>query len=279
LINMDPEVAAAIGLLLETAKAMGYSPVLIGALASGLAPDRPSDAPSPRKTMDADFAINVPRWEDYTALIAALVKADHPRDPHLEHRVYIRGIKIDLVPFGPGVAPDGASIQWPQTQLRMDITGFEEASKQSREVQLIEGVRVRCVTVAGFVLLKVPAFLDRYARQNQKYKNDAEDLLFWFKHYASGSDDSPRFEVAGNNEASIDYYSAGAAVLGRDVARLASAQARSRIGDFLALAKAEDSPFFTAVSRPSFDEADEARALAETRALLCAFAWGFSRSL
>lgn len=258
---------------------MGYSPVLIGALASGLAPDRPSNAPSPRRTGDADFAINVSRWDDYTALFAALEKAGHRKDPQFEHRVHIKGIEIDLVPFGPGISPDGATIQWPNTQLRMDITGYEEASKQSREVELIQGVRVRCVTVAGFVLLKIPAFLDRSAKQDQKYKSDAEDLLFWFKHYASGSDDLQRFEVAGDNDASIDYFSAGAAVLGRDVAQLASAQAKSRISDFLAFAQPEDSPFFTATRRPASDEEDEARVLAESRALLNAFAWGLSKGV
>jgi predicted nucleotidyltransferase len=160
----------------------------------------------------------------------------------------------------------------------MDITGFEEAAHEAREVDLGQGVRVRCVTVAGFVLLKIPAFLDRCARQDQKYKSDAEDLHFWFKHYASGPDDTSRFEVAGNTDTPCDYFSAGAAVLGRDVARLASLATRGRIGEFIALARLEDNPFLYASTRPSFDSEDEARWLRESRALLEAFVWGMNAS-
>lgn len=273
---MDPDIAAAVAVLLEIARPLGLSPILIGALASEAAPDRPDGAPSPRATLDADFAIQVRDWASYTALMEAIAR-DHRRDPHIEHRVYIRNIKIDIVPFGRGVAPDGRQLIWPISQFLMDITGFEEAARDAREVELAPGVRLKCISVPAFTLLKVAAYLDRQRKGDPKFKSDAEDLLFWFRYYASGEDDNPRYEVIGQEGASsIDYFKAGAAILGRDVARLASSAARQRVDEFVSHARPEESPFWSGTTRASFTEEDAARALDEGLGLLEAFAWGFS---
>lgn len=274
---MDPDIAAAVGVLIELARPLGLSPILIGALASEAAPGRPAGAPSPRATLDADFAIQVPDWPSYNALMEAIVSAGHRRDPHIEHRAYIRDIKIDLVPFGRGVAPDGRHLVWPISDFLMDITGFEEAAQDAREVELAPAIRLRCITVPAFTLLKTGAYLDRQRKGDPKHKSDAEDLLFWFRHYASGDDDGPRYEMIGLEASpSMDYLTAGAAVLGRDVARLASPAARQRVEDLIVHARREDSPFWSFLYRPSFSAEDTARAQGQSQQLLESFAWGVS---
>ena len=110
-----------------------------------------------------------------------------------------------------------------------------------------------------------------------KCKSDAEDLLFWCRHYASGEDDDPRYEMIGLEAgASLEYFNAGAAVLGRDVARLASIPALERVKELIVHARHEDSPFWAAAVRSTFSEDDMERAVVEGRGLLQAFEWGLS---
>lgn len=258
---MDPEIAAAIAALVDIARSVGQSPVLIGALASAAAPGRPASLPTPRLTLDADFAVQVPDWNGYKSLLSALVAKGHKIDPRIEHRVTLSGVKTDILPFGRGVAPDGRSLVWPVSGFTMDVTGLEEAAGSAKEIEVASGVHVRCLTLPGFTLLKTAAFLDRQRKGDIKHKSDAEDLHYWFRHYAyaSDADDDRRFFLDGLQEADIDYAAAGAAVLGVEVRRLASPAAANRVRDFLAAASVEYGPFLLATVGQTYDGDEERR--------------------
>lgn len=276
---MEPELVAAIAALADVARSVGQAPVLIGALASAAAPGRPPSLPPPRLTLDADFAIQVPSWEEYRVLLAALVVGGHRKDSHIEHRVYINGVKVDILPYGAGVAPDGRSLVWPTSGFTMDVTGFEEAAGSAEEVEIAPGVRIGCLTIPGFTLLKVAAFLDRQRKGDIKHKSDAQDLHFWFRHYASDVEDDRKYRLEGLQEAGIEYDAAGAAVLGAEVSHLASPAAAQRIRDFLEVAGVDYGPFLLATVGQTFDEDEERRKIQAIKALISAFAWGFRRPL
>ena len=274
---MEPELVAAIAAVADVARSVGRPPVLIGALASAAAAGRSLSVPTPRATLDADFALQVSSWEEYRALLEALVVRGHRKDAHIEHRVYIHGVKVDILPYGAGVAPDGRSLVWPTSGLTMDVTGFEEAAGSAEELEIGPGIRIRCLTIPGFTLLKVAAFLDRHRRGDIKHKSDAQDLHFWFRHYASDVEDERRYRLEGLQEAGIEYDAAGAAVLGAEVSGLASPAAAQRVSEFLEVAGADDGPFLLATVGQTFDEDEERRKIQAIKALIRAFGWGFRR--
>ena len=105
------------------------------------------------------------------------------------------------------------------------------------------GLSVRVVTVPGFVLLKIAAFLDRHGRGDQKHRDDAGDIDFWLRNYDS-SDETKRYEVK-----NLEYELAGAGLLGDDIRRLASEECAGFIRDFLDGHRGAESPFMDIVVR------------------------------
>jgi predicted nucleotidyltransferase len=108
--------------------------------------------------------------------------------------------------------------------------------------------------VPGFVLLKTVAFQDRLATGNQKFRSDAEDLLFWLRNYASGAQEGRRYDILAEGAGNIEFLDAGAAVLGFDVAELASPAADGRVRTFLAMTGDLYSPFLNAAVSPGNDD-------------------------
>jgi predicted nucleotidyltransferase len=251
---VNPELLQAVRIVLGSTRSMGLDAVLVGALASELAASEEPEVSVARGTLDADFALHLRNWDEFGALKKKLVDSGFLPDPKIEHRLYLgKNSMIDLIPYGPEIARDG-ELLWPVSQKSMVVVGFDEACARTVESSLDATLAVKRITIAGFALLKTIAFLDRRAAGHPKYRSDADDLMFWFRNYASGKEEGRKYELVDHGVTDVDFLDAGAAVLGIDVAALASEAADLRVRTFLGLTVDLFGPFLNAVVTPGFDE-------------------------
>ncbi len=251
---------------------MGLEVILVGALASE-AQAKLISLSSPRGTEDADLAVRISGWDSFRHLRERLLAADFTADPGVEHRLRFRKALIDLIPFGLEITTSQGTIVWPDSELEMVATGFEEACDLAQEVHLAEGVKVPCITVPGLALLKISSFLDR--RYLPKGESDAEDLHYWLEHYASGTEDDRRFEILALGLKDLDYDSAGAALLGSEVSKISFGDAHECVDRFLKEMSTEFSHFVNLTARSMDDETGERRRRRAVR-LVSAFRSGYA---
>jgi predicted nucleotidyltransferase len=250
---VSPDLTQAIRKLLGVAHGLKLDAVLIGAVVSELAAVEDEGLTPPRGTNDADFALRIKDWAEFAKLKKGLVEAGFTGDPKIEHRLHMGLAMVDVVPYGPEISSKEGEIFWPVAERSMVVLGFEEACAHAVESQVEPNLCVKRLTLPGFVLLKIMAFLDRRAAGVLKYRNDAEDLLFWFQHYASGKHEERRYEILTRGLSEIQYDSAGAALLGLEVAALASPAAAARVRHFLDLAVDLYGPFVAAATTSPFE--------------------------
>lgn len=94
-------------------------------------------------------------------------------------RFSIAGRLVDLVPFGPGVeVPDGVVTMGSDGPL--SVFGYQDVFDAARSIRLDDGVSVRFPTVAGFVLLKLKAWVDRSSWHAYKDAADLAVAMFWY---------------------------------------------------------------------------------------------------
>jgi predicted nucleotidyltransferase len=104
---MTPDILRAIHVVHEAAHETGVTPILVGALVTGLAAERDTYLPVPRRTQDADFAVRVDGWPSFRQFRKSLVRRGATQDPRIEHRLSIGAAVVDLLPYGPGVTTSG----------------------------------------------------------------------------------------------------------------------------------------------------------------------------
>ncbi len=170
---MNPELRQAIQAVLGAAEDLKLEAVLVGALASQLAAAEEPDLGPTRGTLDADFALDLADWAEFTRLKENLVARGLATDPRIEHRLHLGKSMVDLIPYGPRIARDG-ELCWPVSRTIMGVVGFEEACTWTVLSAVDATLAVRCVSIAGFALLKIMAFLDRRASGHPKHRSDAE---------------------------------------------------------------------------------------------------------
>ena len=275
---MESELEEVVLEVFRTADNLGIKCVLVGALTSELSPEVGPDYPPFRRTNDADFAVHVPDWTSFNNLRARLIELRFTQHPKIEHRLLRGSVLVDLIPYGEGVAPRG-KLHWPKSEFEMNVVGFKEVCAAANDQVKAGGPKVPVITTPGFVLLKIIAFLDRKARQEIKYQDDARDVLYWLTNYASGAADPRRFDAAAKmGGETVDYAAAGAALLGLEVGQLASQAAGEVVGEFLQGSEDLYSPFMDVTASRAFDEDTEKKARQATLDLLKAFARGYRRA-
>lgn len=271
---MDSELAKAVQAVSEAASSLKLDIVLVGALMAEFTPEMGADYPRFRRTNDADFAVYVRDWPTYEKLREELSKREFKPNPKIEHRLHRRTAMVDLIPYGAQIAPGGA-LAWPQSGFVMIVTGFEEACAAARKAASADGLELPVVTVPGFVLLKMIAYLERKAKRDASFKDDARDIGYWLHNYAGGTDDGRRFDLAKTpGMRHEEYETAGAVLLGMGVGALASAEASAHVDHFLSESEDVYSPFFDALAAGSLEEEAERRRN-EGVALLKAFKKGY----
>ncbi|MBI5210133.1 MAG: hypothetical protein HY927_09210 [Elusimicrobia bacterium] len=274
---MERELKRAVQEVADAAKVLNLDIVLVGALMSEFSPEIEADYPRFRRTNDADFAIHMRDWPTYKKLRAALLAKEFKPNPKIEHRLHLGTAMVDLIPYGSKIAPYG-KLTWPESELQMTVTGFDEVCAAARRSASVKDAPIPVITVPGFVLLKIIAYLDRKERGGDKYKDDARDIAYWLQNYAGGTNDERRFGLAKEpGFAGQDYETAGAVLLGKEVRALASAAAAAHVDRFLQQSQDRYSPFIDALAAGMTDgSANKKRD--EGVALLTAFGKGYQHA-
>lgn len=272
---MESELKETIREVCSAAEKLEINVVLVGALMAQYTPEIGADYPKFRGTNDADFGVSVRDWESFKKLYEELLSRGFKPNPKIEHRLYRGATMVDLIPYGSQIAPDG-KLTWPESGFEMTVVGFDEVCAAARKSGQSNDPPLAVITVPGFVLLKIIAFLDRESRRDPKHRDDGKDIEYWLRNFASGTDDARRFDLAG--QAGLEhqeYETAGAALLGMEVGKLASPDAAAYVDRFMK--KSEDlySPFMDALAFGQFEAAADKKRR-DGLSLLAAFKKGYA---
>ncbi len=166
-----------------------------------------------RATLDTDIAICCKNWQEFEKIKRAFLGSGHfTYDEKIMHRIYSDKYgMIDIIPFGE-IEREGGKITWPpEYDIEFSLVGFEDAYGCALEIE-IDDFTVRVTSPAGFVLLKLFAWMNR---KNQK---DASDFLSIISNYLDLGNQNRLFEDhldLVNKD--FDYILSGCRLLGRDL--------------------------------------------------------------
>lgn len=274
---MDSELKKAVEEVAGVAADLKLDIVLVGSLMAEFTPEIEADYPRFRRTNDADFAVYVGDWSAYKKLRDALINRNFKPNSKIEHRLHRGAAMVDLIPYGPQVAPEGR-LAWPESGFEMTVTGFDEVCAAAVKSASHNEFPVPVITVPGFALLKIIAYLERREQGDAKHKDDAKDIEYWLRNYAGGTTDDRRFELATESKLTHqDYGTAGAVLLGEEVGSLASPEAATYVDRFLRESEDRYAPIMDILAAGAMDEAADKKR-DEGLALLAAFKKGYSHA-
>ncbi len=201
-----------------------HPPMLIGAEARDILHARLGHTFPNRATQDVDLAFAIPDWRAYETLTQGL-----PRIGHTGIAFRIAGMHVDVMAFGTVESPPGTVTPPFRRADPLDVFGMSEVYAAAHTARFEDELEIRLPTVAGYVALKLKAWIDRSAVHNQKDAPDLGLALFWASESPSFND---RFwgDIDLVSEWNADPGLGGAALLGADVREVV----RGAAGDHLA---------------------------------------------
>lgn len=212
--------------VLRIANSLGVPFFIIGAAARDLILMNGHNIPTIRATLDIDFGVQVPNWDEYLKLKQGLVETgEFTETKDVQRMMFHSSLRIDLIPFGP-IADKTNTIKWPPDQeIVMSILGFEDAFRHSQTVRLSSNpkLEIKIVTLAGLAAMKIISWKDRYPERDR----DASDLALIIRNYTDAGNVERIFNEALDlvDSEDFDYISVGARLLGRDIAVVLSTDA------------------------------------------------------
>jgi predicted nucleotidyltransferase len=190
---LDPIVLTILQAVKRATLESGIVTMVVGATARDILLTHVFGLPVQRATADIDFAIAVKDWKQFDQLKNTLTRMDgFYASKKLQSRLYYNGkldnaevkYPLDLVPFGD-IEQTNHSIAWPPDMaVMMNVTGYTEVLAASEEVEVAPGQTVRVASLAGLIILKLFAWIDR-GRENAK---DAKDIYQIMLNYPPVSD-------------------------------------------------------------------------------------------
>lgn len=234
LLNLQTELpernVEIVRLVINAAESLEIPAFIVGATARDIIFAHVYNIPVYRETTDIDFGIAVESWEKYELLKKTLIENEHFRPDNKQEQRLWRGrgaeeMKIDLVPYGSLEQPAGQIAFPPDGDFVMNTDGFAEAYKNSLTVSLTDELKVRIVSPAGLAVLKFVAYNDK----PQTRLRDLQDIWFLMKNYLDADNENRLYEGQDSdllNDENFDLQTAGARLLGRDMANLLTASAK-----------------------------------------------------
>lgn len=228
---IEPDVLAVLGHIQAAAGALRFQYLMIGAKAMDIQLHNVYGLPTYRPTNDTDFAVALENWGQFGELKTYLAGTGHfkPDSRKVQRLEYTGGFPVDLVPFG-GIESPGGTIAWPPDSSHvMTVRGFAEINSAAEEIAVQgSGLPVRAASLPGLALLKLFAWNDRLETK------DAWDIAALLQNYHIVVGDKRLFrEEALLKSAGYDTVRAGAALLGKDAASIASAATLSAAENIL----------------------------------------------
>ena len=236
---VDPVTTEILRNVDEIASAMGLSYFVAGAMARDLVLTHVFGISIGRATRDVDFGIAVADWAQFRQIKEALEATGlFVASDRSEHRLQFRvapgthGVPVDLIPFA-GVEEENRTIRWPPGMHEvMSVAGFEDARRSAVTIQVNPNLKVPVASLPGLAILKLFAWLDR-GHENAK---DALDLLAVVRNYAVAGQTDRLYgeDSAVMEQAAYELDVAGAILLGRDAARIATPETLAQLTSALA---------------------------------------------
>lgn len=228
---LDPIALTILQAVKQATQQSGIATAVVGATARDILLTHVFDLPVQRATMDIDFAIALEDWHQFEQLKHTLTSSgDFYADPNIQSRLYYSpgsrntraGYPIDLLPFG-GIEQSDHHIAWPpDLAVMMNVTGYAEVLAASIAVEVAPGQTIHVASLAGLLVLKLFAWIDR-GRTNAK---DAKDIYQIMRNYARAGNTDRLYneEIELLEAAEYDPDLAGIRLLGRDVLKLARSE-------------------------------------------------------
>lgn len=183
-----------------------------------------------RATADLDLTVGID-LDEYLRTVQIL--DGWARDPRREHHVTSPwGVKVDLVPAGPGLRAAGKLV-WPAGGGEMRLAGMDLAFEHFVTEPLAHST-LRVASLPALVVLKMTSWLDRPAERER----DLVDLGYVLDHAVSPDD--PRRFAAHVIDLDIEYELVCAYLVGSEVGRIAGEVHREVIREFLDRLERED---------------------------------------
>jgi len=186
-----------------------------------------------KATEDVDLAFALPDWDAYDELVAGF-----ERIPDTGIAFRVADLHVDFMAFGSVESPRGTVRPPFREAFPLDVFGMTQVYAAAHTASFGDGPIIRVPTVAGYVALKIKAWIDRSAVHNDKDAPDLGLALFWAAESAEFED---RFW------ADLDVVSAweadgglgGAALLGKDVREVLGEDAADHLADLFTAASRE----------------------------------------
>lgn len=166
-----------------------------------------------RLTEDTDIAVAMADLRAYDAIAATF-----SRSGHTGVRYIVGGVTVDIMPFGEVESPSGI-VTPRQRGTEMVVFGFDDVFARSLALTLPSGAVIRIPTIAGYVALKLRAWIDRSVDGQNKDGKDLAAAVYWY-----GESDAVRERLFGTDEGNLildrldwDQDLAAAHLLGGDV--------------------------------------------------------------
>lgn len=185
-------------------------------------------------TLDIDFGLMMDSWEQFEKLRQRLLSINGFVQTEVQHRLrYKRNRMLDIVPFGDIERKPG-EIAWPPGfDIAMSTIGFREALESALAVTVADGIAIPVISPAALAMLKLIAWSERGGSGNRK---DVRDFSLLLTSYLRAGNEQRLYGeyVHLLNEADFEYDAAGAQILGRDIAVIASNETRDELQRILA---------------------------------------------
>ncbi len=191
------------------------------------------DIPIYRATLDIDFGVRVPNWNNYYKLKKELVETGNFKLTREDQRLESKNnLMIDLVPFGP-ISDSNHNINWPSQKTVLHVIGFEETFRHAQIARLRSkpNLEVKLVTLAGLAVMKIFSWNDKYPEREK----DATDLFLIIRNYT----DAGNFERIPDEMPDLldsddfDYIGTGARLLGQDISKIVNPATKKEALDIL----------------------------------------------
>lgn len=235
---VDPITISVIREIHKASAELGFQVLLVGATARIILLENVYGLNAGRATTDVDFAFALDSWEQFEEIKAHLVEnANFEEAAGIAQRLLISlpGLKhwftVDLIPFGKIETTPGTIACPPDMSFMMNVTGYADALTASLAVTVSPGLTIQVASLPGIAILKIFAWSDR----GQENPKDAIDLTYLLRgyHEAGNSDRVYEDAIAIMEAVGYDIELAGAWLLGRDSAAIASPETGAILRELL----------------------------------------------
>lgn len=211
-LRLDPESPAGIVIsALRDRIDPARPPMLIGAEARDIIHSQLGHEFQNRATRDVDLAFAVHDWQAYGQLVEGLEAI-----PDTKIAFRVDGVHVDFMAFGSIESPPGTVTPPFRRSDPMDVVGMAQVYASAQFLRVDDVLKIRIPTLAGYIALKLKAWIDRSADLNYKDAPDLGLALYWAAESSSVTDRVwADLDTVSRWEADVGL--AGAAVLGEDV--------------------------------------------------------------